>query len=397
MGILDDHLALTPPAQEGSALRVTALIRDSRHRVFVRRLLPSDSRPGGWEAVGRDVPAGESAGAVLVRAVAEETGWTLGQVEALLDDRERRDGAHRLRDLAFLVRVDGDLTAPRLAEGRYDAHGWVGVRDLGPFRTGGTQGRTRGGHALTERPDQELAGEGADGRRGDGHRTDGEQGDRHRTSGERGDGDSIDGAPADAATAEVVVKAARTRLSARLRLEPVGPEHSEDLWRLHVHPDVAAWLGGPWTQEVARRSAVRVRAGWDAAGAGIWVAYDRVTGELVGRGGLAPYSLDGLATYEVGWIVHPDRWGQGYATEMGMAGLEFAFQELGAREVVAFTLPHNTRSRAVMDRLGMRYDREIVHAGMGHVLYVRRNPAADDNGRNRPYSRHDEDSGTSRI
>ena len=372
MGILDDHLALTPPAEEGSALRVTALIRDSRHRVFVRRLLPSDSRPGGWEAVGRDVPAGESAGAVLVRTVAEETGWTLGQVETLLEDRERRVGPHRLRDLAFLVRVEGDLAAPRLAEGRYDAHGWVGVRDLGPFRIGDAQ-------------------------RGDGHRTDGQLGNSQRGDSQQTNDENVDGAPADAATAEVVVKAARTRLSERLRLEPVGPEHSEDLWRLHVHPDVAAWLGGPWTQEVARRSAVRVRAGWDAAGAGIWAAYDRVSGELVGRGGLAPYSLDGLATYEVGWIVHPDRWGQGYATEMGMAGLEFAFNELGAREVVAFTLPHNARSRAVMDRLGMRYDREIVHAGMGHVLYVRRNPAADDNGRNRPYSRHDEDGGTSRI
>jgi RimJ/RimL family protein N-acetyltransferase/8-oxo-dGTP pyrophosphatase MutT (NUDIX family) len=377
MGILDDHLALTPPAQEGSALRVTALIRDPSHRIFVRRLAASGSQPGGWEAVGREVPAGESAGAVLVRAVAEETGWTLGQVETLLDDRERRAGANPLRDLAFLVRVEGDLTAPRLAEGRYDAHGWVGVRDLGPFRTGDLHERTRGEHTRLEWSDREPDGERAEDRKGDGQRA--------------------DGAPSDAATAELVVKAARTRLSARLRLEPVGPEHSEDLFRLHAHPDVAAWLGGPWTEEVARRSAVRVRAGWDAAGAGVWAAYDRVTGELVGRGGVVPYSLDGLATYEVGWIVHPDRWGQGYATEMGMAGLEFAFKELDAREVVAFTLPHNTRSRAVMDRLGMRYDREIVHAGMGHVLYVSRNPAVDGDGRNRPRSRHDEDTGSPRI
>nr|NIS36511.1 GNAT family N-acetyltransferase [Actinomycetota bacterium]NIU71013.1 GNAT family N-acetyltransferase [Actinomycetota bacterium]NIW32959.1 GNAT family N-acetyltransferase [Actinomycetota bacterium]NIX25107.1 GNAT family N-acetyltransferase [Actinomycetota bacterium] len=50
--------------------------------------------------------------------------------------------------------------------------------------------------------------------------------------------------------------------------------------------------------------------------------------------------------------------------------LAFAFNELGADVVVAFTEPHNRRSRAVMERLGMRYLREIVHQGGPFVLYA---------------------------
>src|SRR6185503_1192565 len=108
--------------------------------------------------------------------------------------------------------------------------------------------------------------------------------------------------------------------------------------------------------------------GWQADGIGKWLAYDRTTGALVGRGGLALADVDGAARLEVGWALPRDRWGYGYATEIGRAGLAVAFDELGADEVVAFTEPQNTRSRAVMRRLGMRYLRDIVWSGMPFVL-----------------------------
>ena len=45
---------------------------------------------------------------------------------------------------------------------------------------------------------------------------------------------------------------ARVRFTARLRLEPVGAEHAEDLWRLFQDPAVAEWYG-VWTLEMAQR------------------------------------------------------------------------------------------------------------------------------------------------
>jgi predicted acetyltransferase len=62
--------------------------------------------------------------------------------------------------------------------------------------------------------------------------------------------------------------------------------------------------------------------------------------------------------------------GRGYATEIGRAALAFALDELGATEVVAFTEPDNRRSRAVMERLGMRHVRDIVLDGEAFVLYT---------------------------
>jgi ribosomal-protein-alanine N-acetyltransferase len=62
-------------------------------------------------------------------------------------------------------------------------------------------------------------------------------------------------------------------------------------------------------------------------------------GELLGRGGLSYKTLEGVERLEVGWLLRRPYWGAGYATELGRAGLDFAFGELGAAEVVAITAP----------------------------------------------------------
>lgn len=158
------------------------------------------------------------------------------------------------------------------------------------------------------------------------------------------------------------------RLTERLRLEPIGPQHSSDLHALHQDPGVAEWYG-TWTLEDARIRTEDWGAVWGRGGVTKWMAYDRTTGGLVGRGGLSRVPVDGADRIEIGWIVRSNLWGNGYATEIGRAGLALAFDELGADEVVAFTEPHNIRSRAVMERLRMRYDRDIVHDEQPFVLY----------------------------
>jgi RimJ/RimL family protein N-acetyltransferase len=59
---------------------------------------------------------------------------------------------------------------------------------------------------------------------------------------------------------------------------------------------------------------------------------------------------------EVGWRLHPDHWGHGYATEAAAASLRFGFDHGGLDEIVAFTTTLNTRSQAVMERIGMVRD-----------------------------------------
>ena len=84
------------------------------------------------------------------------------------------------------------------------------------------------------------------------------------------------------------------------------------------------------------------------------------TGEAVGRGGLQ-HTLDtGVEELEVGWAVAPARWGQGLATEMAVAAIAYASEELDLDELITYTMTNNIASRRVMEKTGFPYERDIL-------------------------------------
>ena len=76
---------------------------------------------------------------------------------------------------------------------------------------------------------------------------------------------------------------------------------------------------GRWTVQMTQERAAQYGRAWEADGVSKWLAYDRDTDEMVGRGGSAQVNLAGQDRLEVGWIVRGDLWGRGYATEIGRA------------------------------------------------------------------------------
>lgn len=159
------------------------------------------------------------------------------------------------------------------------------------------------------------------------------------------------------------------RMTDRLRLEPIGPRHAVDLLAIYQDAAVAEWYG-EWTRDQIEEEVARIAHAWLTAGVHKWMAYDRVTGERIGRGGLSRARVDGRDCLEIGWALHHKFWHRGYATEIGQAGLAFAFDELDADEVVSFTETRNARSRAVMERLGFLYRKDIIVDDERFALYT---------------------------
>jgi [ribosomal protein S5]-alanine N-acetyltransferase len=158
-------------------------------------------------------------------------------------------------------------------------------------------------------------------------------------------------------------------------LERVRLEHATEQMRLLLDPRVSAtlWPRAELPTKADVLDGLRAKADhWDRHGFGMWTARDRETGEMIGRGGLQYTYTAGLNDVEAGWAIVPERWGQGLATELAHACIEVGFAQLGLLEVVAFTLPANQASRRVMEKSGFVYERDIVHAGLPHVLYRRR-------------------------
>ena len=158
----------------------------------------------------------------------------------------------------------------------------------------------------------------------------------------------------------------------RMTLEAFGPEHVDELLPLLGDPRVAATLSPTGHPPVPGAEPDYVQAKvdhWNAHGYGFWFMRETATGQMLGRGGIQQTLVEGAAEVELGWAVRPERWRQGFATELARACVTVAFEDLGLDDVVAFTLPHNAGSRAVMEKIGMRYERDITYGDLPHVLY----------------------------
>jgi RimJ/RimL family protein N-acetyltransferase len=130
---------------------------------------------------------------------------------------------------------------------------------------------------------------------------------------------------------------------------------------INADPSVMAWFPAPLTREQSDAFVDRIESVWVQRGYGLWAVEHRAgTGGpdgLAGYVGLMPVldlPVDGEV--EVGWRLARTHWGHGDATEGARAVLGWAVEVLGLTEVVSFTAASNTRSRAVMERLGMLRD-----------------------------------------
>ncbi len=158
----------------------------------------------------------------------------------------------------------------------------------------------------------------------------------------------------------------RTR---RLEGKRLRPDHFELLCALYQDPRVMATLGGLRSPGETREILEKGLQHWERYGFGFWIFRDRTSGVFVGRGGLRRVNLEGVTETEVAYALSANHWGRGLATEMAEVSVEIAFRRLNLTDVVSFTLPTNRASRRVMDKVGFRYERNIVHVDLPHVLY----------------------------
>lgn len=166
----------------------------------------------------------------------------------------------------------------------------------------------------------------------------------------------------------------------RLLLRPWHESDLEPFAALNADPAVMEHFPKPLDRAESDAFVARVRAHFAREGFGFWAVEAPGVSDLVGLVGLArpPFVAHFTPCVEVGWRLARDHWGKGYATEAALASIRYGFERIGLGEIVAFTVPENARSRAVMERLGMtRTDRDDFdhpslpegHRLRRHVLY----------------------------
>ena len=124
-----------------------------------------------------------------------------------------------------------------------------------------------------------------------------------------------------------------------------------DRWAEMMADETAArFIGGVAPKTFVWRMIMQMIGAWQVTGIAMFSVIEKATGTWVGRvGPWQPYAWPGT---EVGWGLHPDAWGKGYALEAAVASVDYAFDVLGWTRVIHLVAPENIRSRRVAERLG---------------------------------------------
>lgn len=162
-------------------------------------------------------------------------------------------------------------------------------------------------------------------------------------------------------------------ITERLSLRPFTPQDLDLLDRLNRDPRVMRYAGGVKTrQQTEEILATRILAYYQQhPGLGSWVTERKEDGACIGLHLLN--HIHGESYIQVGYLLYPEFWGRGYATEMCVAVLRYGFTTMGLPRIHAITDLDNVNSQHVLAKAGMRRNGE---RSFSHPAYADSGPLA---------------------
>jgi RimJ/RimL family protein N-acetyltransferase len=169
----------------------------------------------------------------------------------------------------------------------------------------------------------------------------------------------------------------------RLILRKPRVEDAADLAVAFADPETMRFMGdGSIATEPQVEDRIRFwLARWQKNGIGLFAMENRSDGRVLGRTGFLVWDTanwetssfaeaDERAEVELGWLVAREHWGHGYATEAALALRDWGIAEHGLKRLVSLIRPGNDRSVRVAEKIGERYESEILVNGLPAMLYA---------------------------
>lgn len=175
------------------------------------------------------------------------------------------------------------------------------------------------------------------------------------------------------------------RLALRRMTEADFPALCEMLY----DPQVMKAYEGPFSEGEAREWLNRQIARYAQWGFGLWAVVLRANGKMIGQCGVTWQATPQGDALEVGYLFSREYWHQGYATEAARASRDYAFEQLGAREICSIIRDTNAASQAVARRNGMkprlRFIKDYRGVEMPHTaFFMERREWEREKGKNSP-------------
>ena len=154
----------------------------------------------------------------------------------------------------------------------------------------------------------------------------------------------------------------------RLDVRQFRLSDAEAMNRVFGDPEVMRFGDGvqtrQWVQDWINH---RLESYAQKSGIGPWAVTEKSKDEAIGYCGLFYFpDVCGKPEIEIGYRLARAYWGQGYATEAAQAVCDYAFYSLGLSRLVAMVDPQNLASVRVAEKLGLRYEKDVMFDGYTH-------------------------------
>ena len=166
----------------------------------------------------------------------------------------------------------------------------------------------------------------------------------------------------------------RTIETQRVKLSRWEPADAVAFRPIAQDPRVMRFVnnGEPWSDAKVRNFISRQMQHIARNGFCFWKIQRKPDGRLIGLCGLQALHLGCRWEVEIGWWLTPPNWGRGLASEAASAAMAAARKSLRTNRIVAIAVAENYASRRIMQKIGMRYERNVRHRGFAVVLYATR-------------------------
>jgi RimJ/RimL family protein N-acetyltransferase len=159
----------------------------------------------------------------------------------------------------------------------------------------------------------------------------------------------------------------------RLILCEFTKKDADNLFALDSNPEIIRWgNGGNITnyETIKNQSLPKMMKYYEKYDCyGIWAAIEKANNDFIGWFHFYPATENKFAVelkiveddeIALGYRLHLDKWGKGYATEGSQKLVSKGFKEWGVQKVVSWTLADNQRSIRVMEKVGLKFEKEFL-------------------------------------
>lgn len=152
----------------------------------------------------------------------------------------------------------------------------------------------------------------------------------------------------------------------RLFLRRLKDYDVDEIFKMRSDEEIMRYIREPQMERKESLNWIKmISEKWHTERIGFCGVIEKKSKRFVGWCGL--WRLKETDEFEVGYAIAKDFWGKGYATEAAKRVLQYGFEELNLKKIVAVASPENQASQNVMKRIGMEfvkigkfYDNELV-------------------------------------